>query len=221
MSSLPLPVFVARIGLLALAAAFSAAAGCAQTVEPAQASFAADDHLPAMTERVDAPSYAFPDRRQQFRNYLDSTFGPAAFVRAAVGASLDQGKPAPPEWDSGAQGFGERYGFRLGMGMITETAKYSGGAAMHLDVAYHKCECGGVFPRAAHAMVSPFTARTRTGRTVLSLPSIAAPYAGSFAAVNAWYPSRYGPEEAARLGTFSFTLGLGANLVREFLLPAR
>lgn len=61
----------------------------------------------------------FPDGKQQFHNYLNATFGPIAFVRAAVGAGLDRSKPAPPEWDTGAEGYGERYRFRLGMGMIT------------------------------------------------------------------------------------------------------
>src|SRR6516225_8969639 len=54
--------------------------------------------------------YRFPDRKQQFRNYLYYTFGPPALISTAVGAGLDQNKPAPPEWDSGAQGYGERYG---------------------------------------------------------------------------------------------------------------
>lgn len=203
----------------------------AATIAHAQAgSFVPDapaDHrdLPPMPTAgatpSNAPLYAFPDWKQQLHNYLDSTFGPVALVRSAIGAGIDQGKPAPPEWDAGAEGFGERYGFRLGMGVIAETTKYSAGALLREDVAYHKCSCSAFVARTAHALVSPFTARMRTGRTVLSLPSIGAPYAGSFAAVSAWYPARYEPEDAARLGTFSFTLSMGANLVREFVLPSR
>jgi hypothetical protein len=69
--------------------------------------------------------YTFPDRNRQFRNYLYYTFGPPGLISTAVGAGIDQGKPAPPEWDSGAQGFGERYGWRFGMNLIRETVEYS------------------------------------------------------------------------------------------------
>lgn len=175
----------------------------------------------ATTSPLPAASYAFPDGKQQFRNYIETTFGPLAFVRSAVGARLDQIKPAPPEWDTGAEGFGERYGFRLGMGMMTDTIKYSAGALLHEDVTYYKCACAGFFPRTAHVLVSPFVAKARSGQTTLSFVMIGAPYAGSFAAVNAWYPSRYEPEDAARLGTFHFAMTMGVNLVREFVLRKR
>ena len=180
---------------------------------------AKDDSLPvAPSVSIATNAHAFPDKKQQFHNYLDSIIGPSAFIRAAIGAGIDQGKPAPPEWDSGATGYGERYGSRFGMLMVSETAKYSLGAVMHEDVAYHRCLCTGFLPRTTHAFTSVFTAQTRSGRTVLSLPAIAAPYAGSFTAVNAWYPARYEPQDAARLGTMSFGFQAGGNMVREFFL---
>ena len=205
---------------------FATACAYSQSANPVQSnSTTASSDLPSGPDPTrnapTATSYKFPDGKQQFHNYLNAAFGPIAFARAAVGAGLDQSKPAPPEWDAGAKGYGERYGFRLGMGEITETAKYSAGALFREDVAYHKCMCAGPVQRTAHVFISPFVAKTRTGRTILSLPSIAAPYAGSFAAVKAWYPARYEPQNAARLGTLSFTLGMGVNLVREFLLPGR
>jgi hypothetical protein len=166
-------------------------------------------------------NYVFPDGKQQFRNYLDSIFGPAALTRVLIGATLDQAKPAPPEWDPGVKGFSERLGSRFGMDAIAETARYSGGALLHQDVAYHKCACTGFIPRSAHALVSSVTARSREGRTILSLPSIVAPYAGSFAAVNAWYPARYEAADAFRIGSLSFAFRAGMNLAREFLLPSR
>jgi hypothetical protein len=164
--------------------------------------------------------YEFPTLRQQFQNYLRNTFGPPAFIAAAVGAGIDQQKPAPPEWDSGGLGFSERYGFRYGMVLIRNTTKYSLGAAMRQDVAYHRCECTGFVPRGFHAIASTVTARTRSGRTIVSLPALSAPYAGAFAAMNAWYPARYESQDAVRMGSMSFTFAAGANLFREFLLRA-
>lgn len=164
-----------------------------------------------------ANNYTFPDNKQQLHNFASSAFGPLAFVRSAIGAGIDESKPAPPEWDSGAEGYGERYGFRFGMFLIAETSRYSLGAVMREDVAYHRCECNGFLPRSAHALASTFTARTHSGRTVFSIPALVAPYAGSFSAVNAWYPARYEPMDAARLGTLSFSLQVGGNMLREFL----
>ena len=53
------------------------------------------DPATAATSAVGFPSasianvggtYAFPDERQQFRNYLYATFGPPALISTAVGA---------------------------------------------------------------------------------------------------------------------------------------
>jgi hypothetical protein len=180
----------------------------------------ADPASPAVPA-APASGYTFPTGSQQFRNYLNTAVGPQGFIAAAIGAGLDQSKPAPPEWDHGAKGLAERYGARYGMVLLTTTAKYSLGAAMRQDVSYHKCDCAGFFPRTLHALTSTVTARTRSGRTVPSVPALVSPYASSLIAVKAWYPARYEPQDALRIGTVSFTFNAGANLVREFLLPRR
>jgi hypothetical protein len=168
-----------------------------------------------------APTYNFPDRYQQFRNYLFSTFGPPGLISTAVGAGLDQSKPAPPEWDSGAEGYAERYGSRFGMLLVSETTKYSLGAVLHEDVAFHRCDCTGFIPRSTHAVVSTLTAKTRSGQTIFSIPALVSPYAGSFTVVNAWYPSRYEPADAFRIGSMTFVFKVAGNLVGEFIAPRR
>jgi hypothetical protein len=181
----------------------------------------------SITDLASAPSagiahnYSFPDRRQQFHNYLYNTFGPPGLISTAIGAGLEQSKPAPPEWDSGAEGYAERYGSRFGMSLMSETTKYSLGAVMEEDVSFHRCDCTGLIPRSVHAVSSTLTARTRTGHTIFSFPALVSPYAGSFAAVNAWYPSRYEPADAFRIGSMSFVYKVAGNLVGEFIAPRR
>lgn len=128
--------------------------------------------VPSSATTAPAPNraYTFPDGKQQFRNYLYYTFGPPGWISTAIGAGIDQSKPAPPEWDSGAQGYAERYGWRFSMNLTTKAAEYSLGALMHEDVAYHPCACSGLLPRASHAFLSVLTAKTPGGRTVFSLP---------------------------------------------------
>jgi hypothetical protein len=168
-----------------------------------------------------ASTYTFPDGKQQFHNYLYSAFGPPALISSAIGAVLDQNKPAPPEWDSGAQGYAERYGWRFGMQLISKTTEYSLSAVVHEDVTYHRCDCNGLVHRSSHALVSTLTAKTTSGQTIFSVPALVSPYGGSFAAMNAWYPSRYEPADAFRIGSTSFVFKAVGNLVGEFLAPGR
>jgi hypothetical protein len=177
--------------------------------------------LPTTPVAHAAAGYTFPDGKQQFRDYLFNGFGPPALISTAIGGALDQNKPAPPEWDSGAEGYGERYGFRYGMNLIDASTKYSLGALMHEDVAYHRCACDGLVPRSAHAVVSTLTAKTKSGKTIFSIAAFVSPYAGSFAAVNAWYPSRYEPADAFRIGSTSFLFKVVGNFVAEFIAPPR
>lgn len=205
---------------LAVSSGSFAQSTSSEQVEPGPAEALAAN-LPAAANANVASSYLFPDGKQQFRNYLYSTLGPPALISTAVGAALDQNKPAPPEWDSGAQGYGERYGWRFGMQIIGHTTEYSLAALVHEDVAYHRCECQGFIPRGSHALISTLTARTRSGGTIFSIPSLVGPYAGSFAAVNAWYPSRYEPADAFRIGSTSFLFKAVGNLIGEFIAPRR
>lgn len=204
-----------RFIVAALLIATSAAAHSQSTSSPQPGPAAVPGYV------ANPAAYTFPDSHQQFRNYLYSTFGPPAFISSAVGAGLDQRKPAPPEWDSGAQGYAERYGWRFGMQLVTQTTAYSLGALIHEDVAYHRCACAGLLPRTTHAFVSTLTARTSSGRTVFSVPALVSPYAGSFTAVNAWYPTRYEPADALRIGSMSFVFKAAGNLVGEFFAPPR
>jgi hypothetical protein len=210
----------AALLIAASAAARSQSTSAPQPAAGPAAGYVASPPPPTAAGNTSAP-YIFPNSHQQFRNYLYSTFGPPGFISSAVGAGLDQRKPAPPEWDSGAQGYFERYGWRFGMQLVSQTTAYSLGALSHEDVAYHRCACAGLFPRTTHAFVSTLTAKTSGGRTVFSVPALVSPYAGSFAAVNAWYPARYEPADALRIGSMSFVFKAAGNLVGEFLAPAR
>jgi hypothetical protein len=107
------------------------------------------------------------------------------------------------------------------MQMISHTTEYSLAALVREDVAYHRCDCRGLIPRSSHALISILNAKTPSGRTVFSVPSLVSPYVGSFAAMNAWYPSRYEPADAFRVGSTSFMFKAVGNLVGEFIAPRR
>jgi hypothetical protein len=67
-------------------------------------------------------------------------------------------------------------------------------------------------------MISTVTARRgETGHSRLSFPAIVAPYAGNMTAVYGWYPARYGPKDALRMGNYTLLAFAGENFVLEFL----
>lgn len=87
-----------RIALMLFLAGASAGAQCAGPADPEACTH---DALHGTHSETSAPSGStFPDAHRQIRNYLDSAFGPFAVMRAAIGAGIDQSKPAPSEWDS-------------------------------------------------------------------------------------------------------------------------
>ena len=72
-------------------------------------------------------------------------------------------------------------------------------------------------PRLGDALIQNVTARTRSGKRVLSVPVIAGAYTGSIIPYETWYPSRYNYKDGLRSGTFSIARGFGINVIREFL----
>src|SRR5260370_30290234 len=115
-------------------------------------------------------TYQFPSGRRQFGNYVFSVLGPPGIISAAIGAEFDQRKPEPDEWDSGAGGYGERFGSRYGMRLVSQSTAYTLGAALHEDVTYHRCECQGFVHLTSYAFPSSVTARAPLRGTLSAAP---------------------------------------------------
>jgi hypothetical protein len=162
-------------------------------------------------------TYTRPTEKTKIQNYLFDTFGPYPAVGAGVAAGIGQANNAPPEWKQGAAGYGRRFGSDFGIAAISTTTRYGLAKAFREDTLYYRCECKGVFPRLRHAVVSTLTARRgEDGRRVFSFPALIAPYAGSMAAVYAWYPGRYNGEDAFRMGNYTMLGYVGGNMALEF-----
>ena len=162
-------------------------------------------------------TYTRPTQTMKLHNYFFDAFGPYPITISAVAAGIDQIDNSPPEWNSRAAGYGKRFGSDLGIEAVSTTTRYALSEALKQDPLYYRCECSGVFPRLGHAVISTFTARTgEDGHRVFSLPALVGPYAGSFVAVYAWYPDRYGAKDAFRIGNYSLLEYMGGNIALEF-----
>jgi hypothetical protein len=165
--------------------------------------------------------YVQPTQTTKLHNYIFDAFGPYPIAVAAATAGVDQFDNSPPEWDGGAKGYGKRFGSDSGIDAVSTTTRYVLSEALRQDPLYYRCECNGVFPRVGHAVVSAFTARKgEDGRRVFSVPALVGPYAGSFAAVYAWYPNRYGIKDALRIGNYSLLEYVAGNVALEFLFTS-
>jgi hypothetical protein len=162
--------------------------------------------------------YARPTERMKLRTYVFDAFGPYPIVGAAFIAAVNQKEGTPPEWGQGAEAYGQRFGSNLAIAAVTTTTRYALAEAFREDTVYYRCECKGVFRRLGHALISTVTARRgEDGHRRLSFPAIVAPYAGTMTAVYAWYPERYGPKDALRMGNYNLLAFAGENVALEFI----
>ncbi|HUH62427.1 MAG TPA: hypothetical protein VLZ50_05490 [Terracidiphilus sp.] len=163
-------------------------------------------------------AYTPPTQKQLFRDYLFGVAGPYPIFTASASAGIHMATDSPPEWGQGASAFGKRFASSIGIGTVETTTRFGLGAALKEDTLYYPCECKGVWPRVGHAIFSSFTARRGAdGHRVFSIPALAAPYAGTITGTYAWYPSRFGIEDALRMGDNGFFSYVGGNIAIEFL----
>jgi hypothetical protein len=162
--------------------------------------------------------YTRPTEKAKVHNYLFDAFGPFPIAGAALIAAVNQSEKTPPEWGSGGGAYAERFGSNLGIAAITTTTRYGLAKILREDTVYYRCECKGLFPRLRHALISTVTSRRgEDGHRQLSFPALIAPYAGTMTAVYAWYPNRYGPKDALRMGNYNLLAFAGENLALEFI----
>jgi len=178
------------------------------------------DAAPSSTINSPQPHLVYnrPTENEKVRTYLFDAFGPYPIVGAAFIAGINQGEKTPPEWGEGVRAYSQRFGSNLAIAAVTTTTRYALAEAFREDTVYYRCECSGVFRRMRHALISTVTARRgEDGHRRLSFPAIVAPYAGTMTAVYAWYPERYGPKDALRMGNYNLLAFAGENVALEFI----
>jgi hypothetical protein len=166
---------------------------------------------------MQSPSgYLFPSRHERVRHYIKGVIGPSAFASAAVAAVYNHAYNRPQEWGKSGNALAKRFFSSFGRGAINETVRFGLSETLKLDSSFHKSTRNGFGPRTADAILEAVTSRTRSGRRVVSIPRLTAPYAAGFASL-LWMPKRYGPEYSLRSGSYSLLGSMAFNLAREFI----
>ena len=147
----------------------------------------------------------------RLNNYLHELAGPGALVGIIGGGVLDQLR----HQNAAVGGLGGRIGSNATQAVVQTSVRHGLAALMHrsTDNRYQFCECHGFGPRVQHALLEAFTDRRADGSRALSVPRIAAAYAGRFAGL-AWERDR-NAGDVLRGTTLSFGFKALFNVARE------
>jgi hypothetical protein len=182
---------------------------------------------PTVTPEITTPAnldltYVRPTARAVEVNYAFDAFGPYRIAVSAATAGIHQFNNSPPEWNQGLKGYSRRFGSDFAASAVGTTVHYGLSQAFREDSLYYRCDCRGTFPRLRYAMISTLTGRRGAdGHRVFSFSALAAPYAGSMAAVYGWYPNRFGAKDAFRMGNYGLLTYMGGNIGLEFFYSGR
>jgi len=173
--------------------------------------------FPAPSASTTSAVSPFPKFKHRLLDYADRVAGPAADIGVLAKASVAQAADYPAGWQQDSAGFGKRLGWWWAENLISESARFGASEAFRLDATYHRSTSRSFGPRFRHALKESFVARTQSGRTILSVPSLGAPYLGAMYAAYAWYPGCPTWRQAVKTGSISLAFQPAVSLLREFV----
>ena len=171
------------------------------------------------TKSIDPPDqpYVRPDRETRRKAYFKSLFGPFALARLVAGAGFSTARNAPEEWGGTWEGFGRRVASGFGKNAIKQTTIYALDESFKLDSKFYRSRKRDFGSKVKNALLSPVTARTKSGKRVIGFPRIIGNYAAGITAAEVWYPKRFNYKDGLKSGTVSLGMSAAFNLVKEFI----
>jgi hypothetical protein len=157
------------------------------------------------------------NKHELLHKYVWSTLGPEGALRATLASGFEQWRGAPPEWGGEWDGYAKRWVSEYAESAVGDTTKYAAARLLHHDPSFTRCECTGVGPRFLHAVIGPFVARTREGRSVWSPATVAGLVAGEVVPAATWYPAPRGTRDGLRHAAAGVFAKMGVDVIREFI----
>ena len=161
--------------------------------------------------------YVPPDPATRRKRFINSMVGPFSLARTVATAGIATWRNSPEEWGPTWEGFGRRVASSFGKKAIKQTTKFGLDEALKVDSHYYRSKDKSVGARVGNALISPVTARNRSGKRVVGIPNLAGTYASNIIAREAWYPDRYDWKDGVRSGTISLGFSAAFNLFKEFV----
>lgn len=165
-------------------------------------------------EKGENPAPLTPGKKAKLA--FENTFGLHALANRALLTGIDQLRDEPWEWPGNFEGYGMRYGSRLGRLAVRNAIMLGTDVAFKIDPRYDRCSCSGVWPRLAHAYKRVVVARTDAGGQMFNVSRFTGAYATPLIA-DQWNPDRLNTwgEHVTSGSVYLAWHGLG-NVVREF-----
>jgi hypothetical protein len=179
----------------------------------------AQEPIAAKDSPTNSPPVVVPPvatKRQLLQRYVWSTLGVDGAIHATITSGLDQWRESPPEWRLDGAGYSRRWASEYAESAIGDVAKYSVARLFHQDPAFTQCQCTGFARRLRHALSSPFMARKKNGRRVLSGASLAGVVAGHVVSASTWYPAPHGARDGLQHAGVSLITKMGVDVFKEF-----
>src|SRR5215203_568099 len=171
----------------------------------------------AKTATTAQNGYTPPNGATRRKRYINSMIGPVNLGRTVLRAGISTWSNSPEEWGTKWEGFGRRVASNFGKNAIKQTTEYGLDEALKLDSNFYRSKSKSTGARIRNSIISPVTARNRSGRRVVGIPNIVGTYTAGIIAYEAWYPERYDWKDGVVNGTYSFGFAAAYNLFKEFI----
>lgn len=147
--------------------------------------------------------------------FVHDVTGVGALAGIGAGATVDQIRINPPEWGTGAAGFGRRVGSNAGQLLVQESVHHGLAALLGRSTQYVRCACRDFGGRVNSAFQQTYLDVGRDGQRAFSVPRVAGVFAGSYATM-LWRPG-VTVGSAAVTGATGLLFTFGANVVKEYV----
>lgn len=154
--------------------------------------------------------------REKAARALRNSIGAGAMVNRLVLAGINQGMDHPEEWPGGMEGYGMRFGSRVGRLWVRNAIELGSDLVFQTESRYDRCNCAGFLARSGHAWKRVLVALKDDGAETVAISRLAGAYVTPML-TDQWNPSRLNTWEHKLNSGSQFLLWRGAtNMLREF-----
>lgn len=170
---------------------------------------------------INGRPYMRPTAREQFRDYLNDTYGLPGLARTAARALYAQGMDKPSAWGADWPGFGQRFGSAGAVTAIDGNVRYGMEMLFKEDMRYIPCHGCSIKRKIDNALLAEITARHDTdGHRFFTLTPTVTDMSGPLIANSIWIPGHTAID--GFLGSrLIFATRIGGHLFSEFVLERR
>ncbi len=170
---------------------------------------------------INGRPYVRPTPKEQFKGYLQDTYGLPALAETAARASYAQYLDKPDAWGQDWPGFGQRFGSASATTVIDGNVRYGMEMLFKEDMRYIPCHGCSKKRKIENALLAEITARHDTnGHRFFTLTPTVSDMSGPMIANSVWVPDHTAIDGfiGSRL---IFATRIGGHLFTEFVLERR